>query len=296
MRLGLLALASLFLSSSPAVAADSSSILARAVALQPPVWVERDGGRAALGPGAPLYPGDRYQTGPGARLHLELEDGSTVKLGESAQFDLPALALVDDGSRDGVLKGALKVVKGAFRFTTSALGALRRRDLDVYIGPTITAGIRGTDIWGKADASRELICLIEGRIEVSSRGSAAQVMDKPLTYYTVPRDQPPQPVIDAPHEEIAGWVPQTELVPDDLVQFAGGRYRLVLASFGALPQAGAESRRLSALGYATDVLAVPGGRYRVLMSGFGSRGEALRFAQLLRRRLGIAAPWVMAPG
>ena len=34
---------------------------------------------------------------------------------------------------------------------------------------TVTAGIRGTDLWGKSAADRQIVCLIEGRIEVGAR-------------------------------------------------------------------------------------------------------------------------------
>ena len=31
----------------------------------------------------------------------------------------------------------------------------------------MTAGIRGTDLWGSSDAERDLVCLVEGRITVT---------------------------------------------------------------------------------------------------------------------------------
>jgi hypothetical protein len=47
---------------------------------------------------------------------------------------------------------------------------------------TITAGIRGTDLWGKADATRDIVCLIEGRITVE-RERDRFVMDQPKRLY-----------------------------------------------------------------------------------------------------------------
>ena len=60
------------------------------------------------------------------------------------------------------------MVSGAFRFTTQALSRFHgERDVKVRI-VTITAGIRGTDLWGKADKTRDIVCLIEGKITVSA--------------------------------------------------------------------------------------------------------------------------------
>jgi hypothetical protein len=275
--------------------AAPAPILARAAVLQPPVWVERDGSRTALRPGAPLYAGDHYETGPGGRLHIETEDASTIKLGENAQFQLPVLAIVDDGSEGGLFRGALKVLKGAFRFTTSALGVLRKREVDVSIGPTITAGIRGTDIWGKSEDSQELLCLLEGKVQVSSPGQPEQTMDQPQTFYVVPRDQAPLPIQPTPEGKLAKWALQTEMDPSAAALQASGRFRVVLASFANEAQATHEAARLAQLGYAADVLSAQT-RFRVVMTGFESKAEAARFAGALRGKLGLQQPWVMAPG
>jgi hypothetical protein len=279
-------------------AASAEPILARADALQPPVWVERNGTRAALRPGAPILAGDEIITGVSGRLHIAMEDASTVKLGEGARFQLPALAIVDNGSQGGLFKGALKVLKGAFRFTTSALGKLRPREVDVYIGPTITAGIRGTDIWGKSEDSQELLCLLEGRIEISSPGAQPQVMDQANTFYSVPRDQAPLPVAPAPASRIASWAPQTELDADAAAQMAGGRYGLVLASVATQAQAQSQASRLSDEGYGVDVRPVStakGARYRLVLPGFASHAEAARFARAHAAALGFGNAWVLPP-
>lgn len=280
----------------PALA--QAPVLARAMTLQPPVWVERGDGREALRPGAAIYAGDRFETGAGGRLHLELEDSSTVKLGENARFQLPALQVVDDGSESGLLKGALKVLKGAFRFTTGALSGLRKRELDVYVGPTITAGIRGTDIFAKSDDTQELLCLLEGVVQVSSPGQPEQTMDQPRTFYVVPRGQPPKPIMPTPEAKLATWLPSTEMNPAEAALEAGGRHALVLLSVATEAQAAGEAARLTALGYPVDVVAgLSKGqqRYRVVLGGFGSRNDALRYARSVKQRLGIGGSWVMSP-
>jgi hypothetical protein len=277
-----------------AAAAQASEVpLARATALQPPVWVVHEGKRAALAPGAEIFPGNRYETGSHGRLHIELADGGIVKLGENASFELPRAALLDEGDAGSVFKGALKVLKGAFRYTTRALDALRRREIDVYVGPTITAGIRGTDIWGKSDDAQALLCLLEGKIDVASPGHPAQRMEEAKTFYVVPSGQAPLPVRAAPKGSLAKWVPQTELLGDDSAQFADGHFELVLGSFADADQAKAYVGRLSDAGYAAAVETAARQRTQVTLDGFTSRGEALRFANTLPRSLREGKPSVI---
>ncbi|WP_162932503.1 SPOR domain-containing protein [Solimonas sp. K1W22B-7] len=272
--------------------------LARAMLLQPPAWVERGDSRLPLYPGAAILPGDRVVTGLNGRVQLELEDSSTIKLGESAQFELPALEVVDDGSETGLLKGALKILKGAFRYTTGAFSELRKRELDVYAGPTVTAGIRGTDIFAKSDDSQDLLCLLEGTVQVSSPDAPLQTMDQPNTFYVVPRGQPPRPIGPTPPQKLATWLPSTEMRPQEPALKSGGRFRLVLLSVGTEEQAAGEAGRLGALGYPVETLAsqTPAGlRHRVLLGGFASYGDALQYRQLAAQRLKIKGAWVMRP-
>lgn len=285
----------LWLAATGAAAADAAP-LARVVALQPPVWVERDGARRALAAGEPLYAGDRYDTGAGARLQIGLADASTIKLGEQARFALPALQTVDGD--DGSLKGSLKVLKGAFRFTTAALGKLRRRELDVEIGPTVTIGIRGTDIWGKSDAQRDLVCLIEGTIEVASPGQPSQRMDQPLTYYYVPRGGVPPPVAPAPVADLERWVPQTELAGALPALHEDGRYRVALVSYAERARAEGKAQALSAEGYAATLETYRhqgAQRHRLVVHGLRSVADAEQFADAMKARLQLPYPWVMSP-
>src|SRR2546425_1222404 len=64
---------------------------ARETAVQPPAWIARAGRRHALAAGTALRAGDHISTGAGGRVHIELAEHSVVKLGSSAEFDLPRL-------------------------------------------------------------------------------------------------------------------------------------------------------------------------------------------------------------
>lgn len=272
--------------------------LAQVSLLQPPVWIERGGHKAALGAGAELQAGDRLVTGARGRVHLALGDASTVKLGENAEFLMPELGLTQDNG-DSMFKGVLQVVKGAFRYTTSALGKLKRRDISVRIGPTVTAGIRGTDIWGKSDTSQDLICLLEGSIEVASPGQPAQRMSEARTFYVVPQGKSPLPITGAPEEKLATWAPQTELREDAVALQADGKWSVLLAQYTDSKRAQQRVAELGALGYAVEAaprtvhtIAMHG----LVMKGFASQEDALVFASRLQAETKfIRNPQVLPP-
>src|SRR5689334_198611 len=93
---------------------------ARVEAVQYPAWLERGGNAVPLTPGTRLEPSDKLRTGANARVQLRMGEGSTVKLGENAQF---VIEKMEDRS---VFRAALSVITGAFWFTTDALRKSQR--------------------------------------------------------------------------------------------------------------------------------------------------------------------------
>jgi hypothetical protein len=266
-------------------------------ALQPPVWMEHGDQRTALAATAAILPGNRYITGSSGRLHIALADGSIVKLGETAEFELPALQVKQEGA-DNVLKGALKVLKGAFRYTTQALNFISKRELDVYVGPTVTIGIRGTDIWGKSDPTQDLVCLLHGKIKVSSPGQPEIAMDQAHSFYVVPQGQPPNPVAPVPEEKLKGWVPQTELVNGQPALQSNGAYSVVLVVYLDETQARRRVMLLNQKGYPAilektdhDGTAV----FSVLIEGLSNAQSASSYADLLKNQLQLRNPRARAP-
>ena len=174
LRLGLLILLSNIL--------VSASAASRAVvdALQMPAWLDRGGRVLPLTPGLEVKSGDRLRTGEGARAYLKLPEGSTIKLCESAQLRHQTAPV------PAIFTAALEVATGAFRFTTSALQKLRKRNGSIQVG-TATIGIRGTDVWGKSDNGNDLVMLIEGHVEVTPAvGEVVELME-PMTVFTAPK-------------------------------------------------------------------------------------------------------------
>lgn len=271
------------------LAAQAQSTDAVVEAVQSPAWVERAGGREPLAVGMPLRNGDRIVSGADARVLLRLAEGSTVKLGEQAQLAVDRLSLRRDAERS-VATAALDVLKGAFRFTMSASHRFRgQREVDVRIA-TVTAGIRGTDLWGKAADDRDIVCLIEGRIAVQRQGEAQFVMDQPLSFYIAPRNQPALPVQPVASEQLAQWAAETEIAPGRGGARSGGRWQVQVAE--ADDQAGALAvyDSLRAAGFPARIRPLgTDGRlvYRVGVGSLSSRADAEAVAGRLRTLPGL---------
>lgn len=264
---------------------------ARAVVdgVQMPAWVERNGVRQPLVPGLALQSRDRIVTGTDARAVIQLAEGSAVKLGENARIDLNAL-----GQRENrVFTAALDVAKGAFRFTTGVFSKLhRQRAVNVRIA-TITAGIRGTDLWGSADEERDLVCLLEGRITVLHAQDEAREMSEPLSFYVAPKGAAPGPIGRVSPGQVERWAAQTELQAGSGFVRRGGRWKVALATLDSEEAALALYDRSRAAGYAVQVKPLRGAnngyRYVVRVSGLPTRGEAVALADKLTQAFALTA-------
>lgn len=277
-RNGLLAL--LVLVTGPALAAPDAVV----EGIQMPAWVTRDGVRKPLAVGTELRSEDRVSTGASSRLLLRLGDGSVVKLGENG--DLLLSGLVQRRS-ENFIGATLRVLGGAFRFTTDAVARTRgKREIDVRFA-TLTAGIRGTDIWGKNLGDREVVVLIEGQITVTRDGDAPVQMKEALTYLQAPQAGPAS-VEPVPMEQLALWAAETEIAPGEGALRREGRWKLYLASYDNQDDALALYDELREAGYPARISPRPrdgGQEYRVRISGFPSAQEARRAGERLRSRI-----------
>lgn len=242
--------------------------------VQAPAWVERDGQRQPLAAGMALRNGDQVVTGGAARALLRMGDGSTIKLGENGR-----LTLADLDRRAGakpLVTASLDVLAGAFRFTTTALYKFRgERDVKVQIA-TITAGIRGTDVWGKAAADRDIVCLIEGKISVTS-ASGSFNMDEPMSFYIAPKNAPALPVARVSNEQLAQWAVETEIRPGGGAARKGGAWRVLAVTHTEQDQALLALDELRAAGFAGDIRATrteTGAIYVVRISQLANRQDA----------------------
>jgi len=266
-----------------AVAAAGANTLAVEAVISP-AWVEHASGvREPLAPGLILRDGDRVLTGPGARVLLRMAEGSAVKLGENARLGVDRLT--DNASAaDRLVSGVLDVVQGAFRFTTRVFGTPRaRRDINIRI-VTVTAGIRGTDVWGKSSAERDVVCLIEGRVFVQHQEQAFTMQD-PLSFFVAGRDGTRQPVATVAPAQLQQWATETEIAPAGGASRRDGPHRVVLAAAVEEAAALALGNRLRADGYPARLRAyraASGLRYDVHIAGLAGDEDAATLAGALR--------------
>lgn len=275
----------------PVLAANSPAIQATVDTVQMPAWLERNGQNRPLAVGMEVKNGDRIRTGANARVYLQLTEGSTVKLGENARLGFYSHSL----QPAKVFKGALDVLSGAFRFTTAAANRPRsQRDVAIRVG-TATVGIHGTDVWGKTDAERDLVLLIEGRIEVR-HGDMTLEMGEPLISFSVPKNAAAQPVASVDPEQVKRWALETETVPGQGVARQGGEWHVLLACVATQPEALGIYDTAHEAGYAAQIhVRHPGERktgewqYEVFLAQLGSQQEAATLARKVAQQLGFAA-------
>jgi hypothetical protein len=239
-----------------------------------PAWLERDGRRQPVYPGMVLQERDRIETGANARILLTLPEGSKIKLGESAKLGFDALVAKREGEQGNVfLKSVLNVVTGAFRFTTNAISKTRsRREVDIRMA-TVTAGIRGTDLWGKQGGAKEIVCLLEGKIEVSRDPVAGQntslvILDQPLQFY------------------IAQWAAETDMARDAGGASVDGRWKVSFDGQTTFADAMSLYEDLRSQGYAAQFHPEKkaGKRiYVVQLANLSSVGDARALANKLGR-------------
>jgi hypothetical protein len=270
----LLAIASL-----PALAQQPA---ARVDGVQMPAWLERGGRKTPLVPGTELRAGDRITTGDGSRVLMKLAEGSVVKLGENGTL---RIAEIEPGK--DVFKAALEVLQGAFRFTTDIVSKARKREVSVAV-ERVTIGIRGTDFWGRSRADRQIVCLIEGAIQVGAPGEPAVTMNQPRQFYQRDKGSTlPVGLVEA--AQLQQWSQETEIAAGQGAARAGGRFNAELLN-SADPKAARELReRLREAGYPAELVQRKAGgklTHVVRIRQLPSREEAQALAARLKGKFG----------
>ncbi len=256
--------------------------------VQMPAWLERGNQRVPLVPGMELRAGDRITTGNGSRVTVKLAEGSTVKLGENGR-----LVLTEIQPARELFKAALQVLEGAFRFTTDIVSKARKREVSVRVGQ-VTAGVRGTDLWGKSMPERQIVCLIEGVIEVGADGEQSVTMSQPLQFYR--REQgKTQPVGIVEVGQLAEWAKETDIEAGKGALQLGGRFSVQLAAADSPGAALVVYDQVRAAGYPAELnpRKVDGKVvYTVRIRQLPSRAEAQALAGQLKGRFGVEEPRV----
>lgn len=279
-----------------------------------PAWVVRGDERLPLAPDMELRSDDVLITGPGARALLTSVDGSAIKLGENARIQLAGMA--QHRADEPMFTALLDVAKGAFRFTTSTLGKLRKREVMVKVAGA-TVGIRGTDVWGKVGGSMKVadmekammgkpmeghdkdeklafnvVCLIEGQIEVAHGSAEAFTMNEPMTFYVMPKDEQPMAVTELSREQLDKWALETEIVAGQGAVRSGGRWKVNLLEVEDEAAALSAHEQMRFSGYDARVQLLAAGKFSLHILHLPSREEALALAQELIGKMGVQSPTV----
>ena len=256
--------------------------------VQMPAWLVREGNRVPLTPGMQLRAGDEVHAGGGSRVVIRLAEGSTVKLGENGK-----LRFVELSPARELFKAALNVLEGAFRFTTDLVAKNRRREVSFRIS-TVTAGVRGTDIWGRSRPGNEIVCLIDGQVEVAADGEPPVTMDQPLQFYRRVNGAT-QPVGVVQPQQLEQWARETDIEPGKGAARAGGRFGVLAATAEDQNAALVLYDRLRAAGYPAEILPQRQADklvYPVRIRQLASEADAQAIAERLRAEHDIPEPLV----
>lgn len=239
--------------------------------VQLPAWVERVGVKQPLQPGMPLAGGDAVVSGESARVLLLLREGSRVRLGANARLDLKDLP----SAKSDMFSASLDLVRGAFRFTTDKIKKTLHRDVSVKIA-SLTIGIRGTDVWGKAAVDKDIVCLLEGKVNVDHQGNNFD-MDGDMLFYIAPKDKPPLPLGPVTQKQVDIWAQETDMQAGQGAIVQGGKWRVYAGSFDNQQAALERYDLLRNAGYPAQISPITQGgatQYRVRINKVASQADA----------------------
>ena len=174
-------------------------------AVQAKAAFQREDKEQLLVPGIKLYTGDIITTGSKARVVIRLPDKSLIRIGALSHVKFEQLTFPVSNST--ILTAIFDVFKGVFRFTSSHSEPL---DVKIRVGKSISAGIRGTDVYTQAKPDKDLVCLIKGRVSVQA-GEVTAVLKQPREGFIVPKGSLPLPISQISEEIFQRWLKNSEI-------------------------------------------------------------------------------------
>ncbi len=139
-----------------------------------------------LGPGSPVFAGDRIRTGNDTRLELRMADQAVITLGDDTEFTVGEF---EAGERGRVLG----LVQGVFLAASGTLRDGRLSPATLYT-PLAVIGVRGTTVWGVQSPEKLQVVLLDGRLVfVESQGRRIDLTEPLTLTVVVPGEAPTAP-------------------------------------------------------------------------------------------------------
>jgi cell division septation protein DedD len=142
--------------------------------------------------------------------------------------------------------------------------------------------------------NREIVCLIEGSVEVAAPGDAPLTMDQPMQFYRRESGRA-QPVGLVSPAQLAEWARETEIEAGKGAARRGGRWKVNLLAADNQKDALRVYDEVRAAGYAAEIFPAMEGEkriYAVRIRNLPSKAEADSLARQLRGKFGVAEPQV----
>ena len=136
----------------------------------------------------------------------------------------------------------------------------------------------------------EIVCLIEGRIEIAAADEKPAVMDHARQFYQREKGKT-QPLSVISKERLAELAKETDIAPGSGAARRGGKWKVMLAEADSKAAADALLDKLHSAGYAAESKA-HGKRYVVRIGQLPSKAEAEALAAKLRGQHGVGEPKV----
>jgi len=155
-----------------------------------------DGVAQRLASADPIYLNSRIETRARSVVTIRFKDNTAFSLGPDSAFQIDGFSY-RQAEDDNI---AMRVLRGAFRFSTGLIAKTRARSMQVHAGAVATIGIRGTTVGGEVVGESATIVLLEpeepgaaAAIEVSNAYGSV-VIDEPGYGTTIPdAHSPPTP-------------------------------------------------------------------------------------------------------
>jgi hypothetical protein len=152
-----------------AVAGEPSGI---AIAVVQQANIDGATGLLVLQPEAPVFSGDRIETGPVGEAQIKFRDDTRLVVGPKSSMVIDAFIFNDD---DTAREFSINVVKGAFRFITGKSS----KDAYTITTPTSTIGVRGTELDVSVEGATGITRVVnfEGEVQVCRRLPDGTLLD-----------------------------------------------------------------------------------------------------------------------